>query len=88
MPSVVIRDGLDLHNPVQVRVVGKDVDLSTGKDAVGPRTGRCPLPGADLEQQNAIATGFGVSLGTFGYGALLGLLGWIGLELSSERKRS
>jgi len=32
-----------------------------------------------LDQQQAVASGFGVSLATFSYAALMGLVGWIGL---------
>jgi len=38
-----------------------------------------------LDQTRAIASGFGVSITTFVYGAALGLLGWIGLRLSTRR---
>jgi uncharacterized protein (TIRG00374 family) len=41
-----------------------------------------------LEQEKAVASGFGVSLTTFGYAALLGLLGWIGLWLIGRRKKT
>ena len=37
-----------------------------------------------LDQARAIASGFGVSIVTFIYGAALGLLGWIGLRLSAR----
>ncbi len=40
-----------------------------------------------LDQTRAIASGFGVSIITFIYGAALGLLGWIGLRLGSRRTR-
>jgi glycosyltransferase 2 family protein len=36
-----------------------------------------------LEQTKAVTSGFGVSLSTFAYGAILGLLGWIGLVISN-----
>jgi uncharacterized membrane protein YbhN (UPF0104 family) len=41
-----------------------------------------------LEQEQAVASGFGVSLTTFSYAALLGLLGWIGLARAGGRKAS
>jgi uncharacterized membrane protein YbhN (UPF0104 family) len=40
-----------------------------------------------LDRATAIASGFGVSLSTFAYGALLGLLGWIGLWAAGRRNR-
>jgi uncharacterized membrane protein YbhN (UPF0104 family) len=38
-----------------------------------------------LDRTRAIASGFGVSITTFGYGAVLGLLGWIGLQALGRR---
>ncbi len=38
-----------------------------------------------LERQSALASGFGVSISTFIYGVLLGLVGWIGLSRSRGR---
>jgi uncharacterized membrane protein YbhN (UPF0104 family) len=40
-----------------------------------------------LEQTRAVASGFGVSISTFAYGAVLGLLGWIGLAIIGKRTR-
>jgi glycosyltransferase 2 family protein len=40
-----------------------------------------------LEKTQAIASGFGVSITTFGYGAILGLLGWVGLAMISKRTK-
>ena len=40
-----------------------------------------------LDRERAVASGFGVSITTFTYAAVLGLLGWIGLWLINKRKR-
>lgn len=41
-----------------------------------------------LDRELAVATGFGVSIATFTYCALFGLLGWIGLTLLARRNNS
>jgi uncharacterized membrane protein YbhN (UPF0104 family) len=39
-----------------------------------------------LDRERAVASGFGVSITTFTYAAVLGLFGWIGLWLINKRK--
>jgi hypothetical protein len=41
-----------------------------------------------LAHTHAVTSGFGVSIVTFGYAALLGLLGWIGLIMVSRRREA
>lgn len=40
-----------------------------------------------LSEEQAVVSGFGVSLTTFTYAAVLGLIGWIGLGIIGKRKR-